>query len=105
MNKLLSWLLASLEGQAKFVVAAYGLIVFVYNYVVGTIEKIEATIAQADAVVRPAFESMSMNISPLSLMNYVLPLDLAMTLFASWLVFYLACTGIRMIKAWIPTVS
>ena len=56
-----------------------------------------------DALVVPA--GAAADFSPLSMANYYFPLDTVCTYIASYLTFIAACTVIRVIKSFIPTVA
>jgi hypothetical protein len=105
MITVLNYILNLLANRFNLVAAIYsGLVIFV-GYVLGTVNKMTSLVAQLDALVFPVISVTGLDVSPFSLMNYVLPLDVGMTLFAAWLVFHLTCTAIRFVKGFVPTVS
>lgn len=71
----------------------------------GAFEKVQTLLTQLDELSAPIISFSGVAASPFALMNYLLPLDLGLTLFTSWLAFWLACVAIRIVKAWVPTVS
>jgi len=105
MSKLLEWIVAISQANTKFVVAFFGLMSFAVSYLMGASEKLGELITQFDAISKPAFAAVSINCSPLSLMNYFLPLDEACTLFIAWLALYMSCVSLRMLKALIPFIA
>jgi len=104
MLDLLAKLFSAFTNRSAYLVAIYAGLYAIFNYTLGVIQRLETAIASLDEVITPTFDG-TLNISPFSLLNYVLPLDLAIVLFTGWLAFHLVCVGIRMVKAWIPTVS
>jgi len=105
MSRLLEWIVRLSEANTRFVVAFYTIMVFFMNYTLGIIAKIDDIIALVDAAVSPVFSGAGTSVSPLSLMNYFLPLSEAITLMTAWMAFYILCYTIRIFKAWIPTLS
>jgi hypothetical protein len=105
MLNVLNVLFDLVKNRAAYVVALYVAVLFVADRIAGALTKAAAVVDQLDTVTRPTFSSAGLSLSPFSLMNYVLPLDLGVTLFAAWLAFHLACTALRIVKAWIPTLS
>jgi len=105
MSKLLEWIVAISEANTKFVVAFFGLMAFAVSYLMDASEKLAALITSFDAIAKPVFAAVSINVSPLSLMNYFLPLEEACTLFIAWLAFYMTCVSLRMLKAFIPLIA
>lgn len=105
MIELLSALITFFASRWNVIAIGTAAVTTIYAYVMGVIEQVSSLITQLDSVTAPAFADVGLNLSPFSLMNYILPLDLAVTLFTAWLVFWLACVAVRIVKAWIPTMS
>lgn len=90
-------------GQFSIVIS---IAVVIYNNVMDILNRIHALIALVDSVVKPSMSSAtSIGISPLGLMNYILPVDLICALIILWVPFWLGCVTIRIIKSFVPTVA
>lgn len=59
--------------------------------------------SRLDAISAGSFGAV--DFSPLGLINYVIPLDTLLTLVSAYITLLIACTTIRMIKAFVPTIS
>jgi len=105
MSTLLNYIYLLITNRASFLVAGYSILLAIGNYFAGIMERLGDAIASFDALATPAFEGSGLAVSPFSLMNYIVPLDLGITLFVAWLALWLACSTVRIVKAWIPTVS
>ena len=60
--------------------------------------------AEIDSLVLPSMPT-GVDFSPLGLLNYVFPVDTLCTYVTALLALKLACTGIRIVKSFIPTVA
>lgn len=60
--------------------------------------------ARIDALIMPALGGTA-NFAPLSLVNYVFPLDTVLELVIAYAGLRVACTIIRIIKSFVPTVA
>ena len=60
--------------------------------------------AKIDALVIPALPGGA-DFSPLGLCNYVFPLDTMLTYCVSLMALKLVCSGIRVVKSFVPTVA
>jgi hypothetical protein len=105
MIQILVWIFDLLKSRSAFIVGIYTLASTALAHIGGTVTKIASMVTDFDALTRPTFSSSGIALSPLSLMNYILPLDTAITLFGAWLLLWLACSTIRIVKSWIPTVA
>lgn len=78
----------------------------IYTHFMEIINRIEATIAMADAAVAPSLAGATgLNIAPLGLINYVLPVDIMIAMLLAYIPFYALCAGIRLVKSFVPTIS
>lgn len=80
-------------------------IMVMYYNAMGIKDKIIEMIDLIDAMAFPSLSGSTVNVEPLAFMNYVLPIDLAIAMFTVWLPFFLLCTGYRLIKSHVPTIS
>jgi len=77
----------------------------IYNNVLGIFENVQWVMGQFDALTMPSLGSHGINVATMGLINYVIPLDLALSLFVLYVPLMLACAVIRIIKSFIPTVA
>lgn len=99
LPKILS-LLASMSPTLKKVLGASLLFIGFFTYFNNMWANLFARI---DALVVPA--SIAADFTPLSLVNYVFPLDTVCSYISAYLTFRLACVGIRVVKSMIPTIA
>lgn len=105
MNTLLTALLQFFAGRWSYVYIGMAVLSTVYAWMLGIVEQVGLLVDTLDSVTAPAFAEAGITLSPFALANYVIPLDVGVTLFTAWLGFWIICVGVRIIKAWIPTIS
>lgn len=94
-----------LTNRSGFVVMGYSLLLGMFNFIMGIHAKIEEMITSFDALVMPSFSSAGLNVSPAAFLNTLLPLSECLLMFTAWMVLFLACSAIRIIKSFVPTIS
>jgi len=58
-----------------------------------------------DSLVMPAMQSVGVDVSPLGLLNYVLPIDTLFTMITAYAALRATGVLIRIVKSFIPTIS
>ncbi len=103
MKTILTAILNALAALNPTVAAAFT----VGTALVGAVAYMNTLWAQMfgylDSIVVPA--GSSLDFSPLELVNYVLPFDTFLTLLSAYVALVVVCATIRVVKAFIPTVS
>lgn len=108
ITELWAWLKRALGAiwvlsmDIKFYV---GVLVMVVMEFFELITHARAAIAAFDEIVMSVVSVPGLNVAPLSLANYFMPIDTALLWFAGWTLLYLLCVGIRIVKSWIPTMG
>lgn len=105
MVSLLESLLGWLSGRWSYLVPLAAAAFVLYNNVLGIISNVQWVISEFDSLAAPSLGSHGISVATLGLVNYVLPLDLALGMFILWVPLLQACCVIRIIKAFIPTIS
>jgi len=81
-----------------------------YSSAVGVLQTVTNLIGQANAVagngaVGELSSAASFAVSSLSLVNYIIPLDLLVAMLGLYFPFFLLCATIRFVKSFVPTIS
>lgn len=78
----------------------------IYTNVMGIFEKISAIIPIFDnSMATPMLSVVGVNVAPFSVMNYIVPLDVGLSLIAIYIPYYMLAVSLRVIKSFIPTVA
>lgn len=93
------------RSRSAALVALYTAVSLIASHMLGVVAAITQQIAAFDALTLPTFGSVGLDVAPLALMNYFIPLDIAIIQFVAWLALWLVCVAIRIVKSWIPTIS
>lgn len=88
-----------------FYSACYAVVLLLGNYLLSIGKQLAALALQVSTLTMPSFQARELDMTSFSLINYVIPLDLALTYFVAWLALWITCMTIRFIKSFIPTVS
>jgi len=96
--------LMSKTGRGSFLIA---IMTIVYTNIIDVISLINAIITTINDLVAPNGTSghTPLNLNTLSLINYVIPIDLMAIQIYSILAWMLVCGTIRFFKGWIPTMN
>lgn len=105
MIQLLEYVYRFLTSKWSPVSVYLGAMYVMYNNFLGILDKIHSVIDNFDNLAFPSLGGTSASVAPLALINYVLPLDLAIAMFTVWLPFFLVANAARVIKAYVPTIA
>jgi len=104
MKTLLSAIFTFLSNMNPVVASLFAAVTTAYSAFSWLNSQMSLLISQMDTLAQANF-SGTLNVSPFGLCNTFIPLQEAMTLFAAWVSVLVICATIRIVKAWVPTVS
>lgn len=88
---------AEVARLSGLVLAGLALVKYVNDLWANLFARIDALVVQASGG--------AVDFSPMSLANYVLPLDVMLTLLAAYALLKVECAVIRIIKAFVPSIA
>lgn len=101
LSTLMQWMSSKWTPHA-LILGALGVL---YQNALGIWEHIDWLISEVDALATPAMSGAGLSVNALGLVNYVLPLDLALAQFTLWVPLFLTASSIRLIKSFVPTMA
>lgn len=106
MITLLNAIITFWTGKWGPVSAFMAAIMIIYYNVMDIIGHVKWIIASLDGITNPGTTGIAQfSMGPISFINYIIPLDLAVAMLLLWLPLLLICSIIRLTKSFIPTIA
>lgn len=106
MSTLLNWIVTFFTSKWSPIGITLAALIIVYQNVMSVMIQVRWVIAKMDEWVAGTGDAPnSVTMSAFSLINYIIPLDLAIALFVLWMPIFLMAASIRLTKSFIPTIA
>lgn len=103
---MLTLILNFFRARAAAMMITMAAIFTMYSNVTGIIQTAKSLLTTAHGVHHASMSSVStFALGVLGLVNYVVPIDLALAMVVIWLPIFLVCATVRLVKSFVPTVS